>query len=128
MNLLLDTHTILWALADDEERLSKPAREAILSPGNQKFVSLASAWELAIKISSGKLSFEGGADNFAHQVESNGFLLLPIERSHIARTETLPFHHRDPFDRLLVAAALCEGLAIVTADEHIPAYGVPCIW
>ena len=128
MNLLLDTHTILWALADDEERLSRRAREAILSPGNQKSVSLTSAWELAIKISNGKLSFEGGVDNFMHQVDNSNFLMLPIERSHIIRIESLPFHHRDPFDRLLVAAALCEGLAIVTADEHIPAYGVPCVW
>jgi len=116
------------ALADDEEKLSRRAREAILSPGNQKFVSLTSAWELAIKISNGKLSFEGGVDNFVRQVDSNGFLMLPIERSHIVRVEALPFHHRDPFDRLLVAAALCEGLAIVTADEHMPAYGVPCVW
>ena len=128
MNVLLDTHTILWALADDEEKLSRRAKEAILSPSNQKFVSLACAWELAIKISSGKLSFEGGIENFAHQVYSNGFLLLPIECSHIARVAALPFYHRDPFDRLLVATALCEGLAIITADEYIPAYGVPCIW
>ena len=128
MNLLLDTHTILWALADDEEKLSRRAKEAILSPGNQKFVSLASAWELAVKISISKLSFEGGVDNFMQQVDSSHFLMLPIDRTHIARVESLPFHHRDPFDRLLVASALCEGLAIVTADENMPAYGVPCIW
>ena len=128
MNLLLDTHIILWALADDEEKLSKRALQAILSPGNQKFVSLASAWELAIKISNGKLSFEGGAQNFIHEVDSNGFLMLPITGSHVAQVESLPFHHRDPFDRLLVAAALCEGLTVITADEHIPLYGVPCVW
>ncbi|MCL2105907.1 MAG: type II toxin-antitoxin system VapC family toxin [Oscillospiraceae bacterium] len=128
MNVLLDTHTILWALEENEKRLTKRAFNAILSPGNQRFVSMASAWELAIKINSGKLSFEGGAKNFICQIESNGFLLLPIERTHVCRVESLPFHHRDPFDRLLVAAALCEGLTIITADENIPHYGVPCIW
>jgi len=128
MNLLLDTHTILWALEANEDKLSKQALEAILSPSNLKFVSLASAWELAIKVSSGKLSFEGGVKNFGYQVDANGFLMLPIERNHVARVESLPFHHRDPFDRLLVAAALCEGLTILTADQHIPVYGVPCVW
>ena len=128
MNLLLDTHAIIWALTDDQSKLSKRALEAILSPSNQKFVSLASAWELAIKLSGGKLLFEGGAKNFMFQVEDNGFLLLPILREHIIQVESLPFHHRDPFDRLLVATALCEGLTIVTADENIPAYNVPCIW
>ena len=128
MNLLLDTHTILWALDEKQNKLSKRAQEYIHSDSNQKFVSMASAWELAIKLSSKKITFEGGADNFIHQIESNGFLLLPILRTHIARVESLPFFHRDPFDRLLVAAAMCEGSTIVTADNNIPAYGIPCIW
>ena len=128
MNLLLDTHAILWALADDQTKLTERALTEILSPSNQIFVSLASAWELAIKISNGKLQFEDGAENFVNQIENNGFLLLPIARDHIIRVESLPFHHRDPFDRLLIATALHEGMAIITADKNIHAYDVPCIW
>ena len=127
MNLLLDTHTVLW-LAGNSPKLSQTAKDAIFHEGNQKFVSMASAWEVAIKNSIGKFRLTDGVAEFYKMVESNGFLLLPIERSHVSKVESLPFHHRDPFDRLLVAAAQCEGLAIVTADENIPAYGVPCIW
>jgi PIN domain nuclease of toxin-antitoxin system len=127
MNILLDTHAVLW-LAGNSPKLSNAAKEAILSDGNQKFVSMASAWEVAVKNSIGKFRLADGVQEFYKMIDSNGFLMLPIDRSHIARVESLPFYHRDPFDRLLVAAALCEGLAIVTADEHIPAYGVPCVW
>ena len=127
MNLLLDTHTVLW-LAANSPKLSQSAKDAMFNAGNQKFVSMASAWEVAIKYSLGKFRLVNGVAEFFKIVEDNNFLLLPIERTHVARVESLPFHHRDPFDRLLVAAALCEELAIVTADAHIPAYGVPCVW
>jgi len=127
MNLLLDTHTVLW-LAGNSPKLSQAAKDVIFNVGSQKFVSMASAWEIAIKNSIGKFRLTNGVTEFYKMVESNGFLLLPIERSHILKVESLPFHHRDPFDRLLVATAQCEGLAIVTADENIPAYGVPCVW
>jgi len=127
MNFLLDTHTVLW-LAGNSPKLSDAAKEAIFSDGNQKFVSMASAWEVAVKNSIGKFRLTNGVGEFYKMADGNGFLMLPITRSHVAQVELLPFHHRDPFDRLLVAAAICEGLAVVTADEHIPAYGVACIW
>jgi PIN domain nuclease of toxin-antitoxin system len=127
MNLLLDTHTILWALSDDE-RLSDNAKSKILAPDNHKFVSLISAWEIAIKISLNKLLFEGGVMRFLYQIENDGFELLPIRAEHIALVETLPFHHRDPFDRLMVATAIAERMAIITADTNIRLYDINCIW
>ena len=127
MNVLLDTHTVLW-FAGNSPKLSQAAKAMIFNDGNQKFVSMASAWEIAIKNSIGKFRLANGVNEFYKMVETNGFLMLPIERNHIARVEALPFFHRDPFDRLLVATALCEGLTILTADEHIPLYGAPCVW
>jgi len=127
MNLLLDTHTVLW-LAENSPKLSQRAKEEILSDGNQKFVSIASAWELAIKISCGKFRLVNGIEEFYKMIDSNEFLLLPINRNYVTQVESLPLHHRDPFDRLLVATALCENLTIVTADENIPMYGLPYVW
>ena len=127
MNILLDTHTILWALSDDE-KLSDKAKMEILSPENNKLVSLASAWEVAIKISLNKLSFEGGVSQFSQQIERDGFELLSIRTEHVALVETLPFHHRDPFDRLIVATAIAEGMTIITADTSMHLYDVSCIW
>jgi PIN domain nuclease of toxin-antitoxin system len=127
MNLLLDTHTILWALSD-VQKLSDKAKSRILSPDNNKFISLASAWEVAIKISLNKLSFEGGVIRFLRQIESDGFELLPIRAEHITQVEALPFHHRDPFDRLIVATAMAENMAVITADSNIHLYDADCIW
>jgi len=127
MNVLLDTHTILWALSD-YEKLSDKAKTEILSSENNKLVSLASAWEVAIKISLNKLSFEGGVSRFLQQIERDGFELLPIRTEHVSLVETLPFHHRDPFDRLIVATAIAEDMAIITADTNMHLYDVSCIW
>ena len=113
---------------ETRRNFSEAAKTAILNDGNQKFVSIASAWEVAVKNSIGKFRLTDGVQEFYKMVDSNGFLMLPIDRAYIVRVESLSFHHRDPFDRLLVATALYEDLAIVTADEHMPAYGVPCIW
>ncbi|MDR0615359.1 MAG: type II toxin-antitoxin system VapC family toxin, partial [Synergistaceae bacterium] len=100
MNCLLDTHTVLW-FAENSPKLSAAAKEAILHRDSLNFVSIVSAWELAIKISLGKMRIYGGVTEFFNIVESNGFLLLPIERKYIQKAETLPFVHRDPFDRIL---------------------------
>jgi PIN domain nuclease of toxin-antitoxin system len=127
MNLLLDTHTILWAMSD-HEKLSEKAKTEILSSENRKLVSLASAWEVAIKISLKKLFYEGGVTRFLHQVEYDGFELIPISGKHITQVEKLPFYHRDPFDRLIVATAIAEGMTILTADTNIHLYDVNCIW
>ena len=127
MDLLLDTHTVLWVLSDDD-KLSAKAKSEILSPDNNKYVSLTSAWEVAIKVNLDRLSFEGGAARFLYQIEKDRFKLLPICAEHIVRVETLPLHHKDPFDRLIVATAVVEGMAIVTTDANIHLYDIECIW
>ena len=128
MNLLLDTHAFLWWVAASGE-LSRKAKSAIGSARNECFVSVASGWEIAIKVSLGKLRIDGALDRFLpEQLAANGFRALAIDLKHAARVATLPFHHRDAFDRLLVAQALEEDLAIVTADPVIAKYGVRRVW
>jgi len=124
---LLDTHAVLWFLNGDE-RLSAPAREAILDPAHEKFVSVASAWEVAIKSSLQKLRFDGGIRQFFSDIADDGFIVLPIAPTHLEAVVALPFHHRDPFDRLLVAAAQAEGMTLISADENIRAYAVDWVW
>jgi PIN domain nuclease of toxin-antitoxin system len=128
VRLLLDTHTFLWWVSDAPE-LSTRARRAIARGENECFVSLASCWELAIKISLGKLDIPGTFERFipAH-FAANGFRELPISVRHTARVRVLPFHHRDPFDRMLAAQALVERLAIVSADPIFRRYGVRRVW
>ena len=128
MKLLLDTHTFLWWVAASDE-LSRKARSAVGSARNECFVSVASGWEIAIKVSLGKLRIDGALDRFLpEQLAANGFQALPIDFRHTALVATLPFHHRDPFDRLLVAQALEEDLAMVTADPVVVKYGVNRVW
>ena len=128
MRLLLDTHAFLWWVGAGRT-LSRRARSAIGSGRNECFVSIATAWEIAIKVSLGSLRVEGSLDRFLpDQMAANGFQPLPIDLRHAARVATLPFHHRDPFDRLLVAQALEEELAVVTADPVFAEYGVKRVW
>jgi PIN domain nuclease of toxin-antitoxin system len=128
VRLLLDTHTFLWWVAASSE-LSRRARSAVGSARNECFVSVASGWEIAIKVSLGKLRIDGALDRFLpEQLAANGFRALAIDLKHAARVASLPFHHRDPFDRLLVAQALEENLAMVTADPVIASYGVNRVW
>jgi PIN domain nuclease of toxin-antitoxin system len=128
VRLLLDTHTFLrWVAASGG--LSRKAQSAVGSARNECFVSVASAWEIAIKVSLGKLRIDGALDRFLpEQLAANGFQPLAIDLKHAARVATLPFHHCDPFDRLLVAQALEEGLAVVTADPVFATYGVNRVW
>ena len=128
MKLLLDTHAFLcWVAASGE--LSRKAKSAIGTARNECLVSVASGWEIAIKVSLGKLRIDGALDRFLpEQLAANGFRPLAIDLKHAARVATLPFHHRDSFDRLLVAQALEEDLAMVTADPVIAKYGVNRVW
>jgi PIN domain nuclease of toxin-antitoxin system len=126
MAVLLDTHAFLWWVTDDP-RLSKRARRTI--SGTACLLSVASCWEMAIKVSLGKLTVPGALDRFVQeQLEVNGFNLLPIALEHTGRAAALPFHHRDPVDRLLAAQALCEELSLVTADPAFRRYGVTSVW
>jgi PIN domain nuclease of toxin-antitoxin system len=128
VRLLLDTHALLWWVTDAPD-LSRRARAAIAAPGNECLVSAATAWELAIKVSLGRLEVSGGLERFlAEQLAVNRFRALPIEVAHAVRVARLPFHHRDPFDRLLAAQALEEGAALVSADKVLSRYGVRRIW
>jgi len=126
---LLDTHAVLWLRAGDA-RLSRRRWEPRLLGGDHEIlVSMASLWEMSIKRTLGRLSFDGSMPEFARGlVEIQGFRLLPIEATHLHRLEALPVHHRDPFDRLLIAQALELGATCVTRDEHWAAYGVTVDW
>jgi len=127
MNLLLDTHAFLWAM--DGGPLSDVARQAFLDPENTLFLSAASYWEICVKISIGKLVLAGDwSRQFDTEIAANGIRWLPIEQTHCRRIVELPPVHQDPFDRLLVAQALCEGLTILTADRNIPGYAVATVW
>jgi PIN domain nuclease of toxin-antitoxin system len=128
VRLLLDTHAWLWWNQDDPA-LSRPARRAIANPTNECWLSMASAWEMTLKVANGKLAIEGELEHFLPaQIAQNGFAFLPIDVRHVARTVKLPFHHRDPFDRLIIAQALVEGLAVVSADSVFAKYGVRRVW
>ena len=128
MRLLLDTHVFLWWI-EGAPALGKRAKTAVSSPDNDVFLSIASCWELAIKLSLGKLQLAQRLDRFLpEQLSANGFSVLPVEVKHVSRVATLPFHHRDPFDRLLAAQALEEELAIVSADRVFRNYGVRVVW
>ncbi len=128
MKLLLDTHAFLWWV-EGTPALGRRARAEVSNPDNEVFVSIASCWELAIKLSLGKLRLTQGLERFIpEQLTRNGFGLLGMEFRHVARVADLPFHHRDPFDRVLVAQALQDELAIVSADRMFRKYGVTVVW
>lgn len=120
MKLLLDTAALLWWLGTSE-RLGVRAREAITAPGNTVFVSAASAWEVAVKRADGRLDAPGEIGDW---LDRNAFLELPISIAHAVESATLPFHHRDPFDRLLIAQSRLEQMALVTNDAKIARYDV----
>ena len=124
MNLLLDTHTFLWAI-DDSPNLSQEARAAITDGNNLVFVSAATAWEISIKKAIGKLVFPGGS--YLDELSVHRFMPLDITTEHALAVENLPQHHKDPFDRLLVAQAQIEKLTLVTRDPRIKQYSVQII-
>jgi len=128
MRLLLDTHMLPWFALNDPN-LSGTAMNLILDPAHEKFVSPASNWEIAIKTSVGKyLLAVPYEDFFRGAIDDNGFWHLLIEPRQAAALTTLPFHHRDPFDRLVAATALVDGLTLVSADQAFDAYGVTRLW
>ena len=127
MNLLLDTHAMLWFVSGDR-RLTVTARQAIEDPQTANYVSIASWWEVALKCSLGKLRLDDPLDVFMAQRVEEGFRVLSMEMTHLPGLVKLPFHHRDPFDRLLISQALCENMPVCTGDPHFGAYGVQVIW
>jgi PIN domain nuclease of toxin-antitoxin system len=128
MRVLLDTHAFLWAAAGHPS-LGKRARRVYLDPGNRVHLSTASVWEMAIKASLDKLKLTVPLEDLVVEaLEEQSVALLPIELDHVLRVQSLPFHHRDPFDRLLAAQALCEEIAILSSDSVFDAYGVDRVW
>ena len=123
MRLLLDTHAFLWWVSDFRH-IAEPARQALADPDSEVFVSAVSGWEIAIKKAKGRLA---APDNLAAVVEEKRFAHLPLTFDHAERAATLPPHHRDPFDRMLIAQARAEGLILVTRDSRIPLYDVPTL-
>lgn len=124
LNLLLDTHAFLWAI-DNNPDLSQEAREAIVDGNNIVFVSAATAWEISIKKAIGKLKIPNG--DYLQELKLHRFTPLAITTEHALAVENLPPHHKDPFDRMLVAQAQIEKLRLVTRDPRIKAYAVPII-
>ncbi|BAU12093.1 hypothetical protein LEP3755_26220 [Leptolyngbya sp. NIES-3755] len=128
MRLLLDTQAFLWFVLNDPA-LSQVARDLMLDPQNDLLISPATHWEIAIKISIGKYQLPGAFEDWMRQqIQTNELEILPIEVSHTAAIVTLPFHHKDPFDRLLIAQALIEQIAMISADRIFDDYGVLRYW
>ena len=128
MQLLLDSHVFLWWVEDDK-KLSKYAKTLISDVDNDCFISAATAWELAIKTSQGKLKLSSLVSSYMlKHMQSSAFTWLDIKLSHIDFAERLPYFHKDPFDRLLIAQAQTEKLVIVSADIALDAYDVERIW
>jgi PIN domain nuclease of toxin-antitoxin system len=126
--LLLDTHTFLWFI-DNDPRLSATAAARIADPETPVRVSVVSAWEIVIKLGTGKLTLGRPlAQLWPESLEANDFAVLDVTSEHVLALENLPLHHRDPFDRLLIAQALSEGLDLVSADAAFAVYPVHRVW
>ncbi len=123
--LLLDTNVVVWLLVGNRAAVPAAAREALEDETNAVLLSAVSVWEIAIKRSLGKLQIE---DNWAREMSRLDFEPLPVTALHAQSVEHLPWHHRDPFDRLLVAQAAVEGITLVSADTRLAAYDVPVLW
>lgn len=131
MNYLLDTHTFLWFSSGSSE-LGPEARRKIASKENRIFLSIASLWEISIKTALGKLKIIGDYESVIDDVTSNNIEILPIGFAHTVKQNRLPFHHRDPFDRMIVSQAIVEGMDFISKDEILDNYltdsGIKRIW
>ena len=124
MNLLIDTHLILWA-AGDPDRLSDEARQLMLDSANELYYSAASLWEITIKRTLGRSDFQIDPRRLWRMLPVNGYRELPITGEHAIAVDTLPLLHKDPYDRLLLAQARIEGLTLLTVDQQLAEYGAP---
>jgi PIN domain nuclease of toxin-antitoxin system len=128
MKYLLDTHTFLWWITDDDS-LSNRAREIIRDGRNELFLSAASGWEIAIKAGIGRLDLQGEPEKLIpEQMLLNEIQGLPVQMSHALHVHALPEHHRDPFDRMLVAQCQLEEMPIITSDPQIAEYEIEVVW
>ncbi len=127
MPFLLDTHTLLWAIQDSSQ-LSRVARTHISDTKNVCFFSIVSLWEITIKFSLKALDLEMSLSDCFDIIKKTGFTELPVRSDHLLRLASLPYHHKDPFDRLLIAQAISEDLTFITKDNIIPLYDVRILW
>ena len=127
MHYLLDTHTILWFLSGDNQ-LSNKAIEIIENDSNVCFVSIASLWEASIKVSLNKLTMKVKPSALDNHLKEYNIEVLPISFNDLSILELLPFHHRDPFDRLLISQSIANGLTIITKDSLFAAYSIDVVW
>jgi PIN domain nuclease of toxin-antitoxin system len=127
MKQLLDTHTFLWFVAGKQE-LSETAKTQILIPEAKNFVSIASLWEISIKVKLGKLQINGTLPSIIGDLTENNFELLPINFAHIVKNFDLDFYHRDPFDRIIIAQALVEKMLLISKDNNFKHYNVKQVW
>ena len=128
MRALLDTHVFLWAVSEPE-RLSETASKVIRSGATELFLSAASLWEISLKIGTGKLPLPKPEDRYLRaQLLQNNVSTLAVEARHALELNSIPLHHRDPFDRLLIAQSLVEGIPIITADSALKQYSAQIIW
>jgi PIN domain nuclease of toxin-antitoxin system len=128
LKLLLDTHVLLWWL-DDDPRLSSRCRDAIADPQSAILVSVATVWEIAIKAGLGQLDMPPDLGRYLHsQIHRNSFDVLPVGFAHAVAVRDLPWHHKDPFDRLLIAQSRTEQIPIASADAVLASYEVELVW
>ena len=127
-NFILDTHTFLWYLSGDEF-LSKKAKSLIEDASNSKFISIASIWEISIKLNLKKLKMGVSLENLKNEITMNGFEILPLDFEHIIQLSSLENHHKDPFDRIIIAQAIYEGFEIISKDKNFEYYKeIKVIW
>lgn len=127
MNILLDTNAFIW-FSEDDEKLSNKGRVIIEEENNVIFVSVATFWEIAIKKSIGKLEMTLSIDELYKKALDNGFEILPILFEHIQQIETLPYYHKDPFDRIIISQSMVEDMTVVTSDDVFSNYKVKRVW
>ena len=127
MNLLLDTHTYIWFSVNKPE-LSEIVRKMVEDGQNNSYISIASLWEMSIKISLGKLSIDKDFKEVIKDLTESGIEILPISFEHVLKSSTLPFHHRDPFDRIIIAQSMCEAMKLLSADTIFDEYTNERVW
>lgn len=127
MDILIDTHVLIW-FAEKHPRLIPKVQRWLEDSENRIFLSMVSMWEMAIKVNLGRLTLLVSFETTLEQLPKMGFELMPIELKHVTRFASLPLHHRDPFDRMLVAQAMEENLSLVSSDRSLSKYGIKVLW
>ena len=127
MKLLVDTHAVIWFI-NNSNQLPKGAKQIIANAGNRCYVSIATFWEIAIKTSLGRLDLKADLSKIFQIIDDSGFEILPITIPHILTNSNLPFHHQDPFDRIIISQAIVEDLTVISKDNQFAKYDIKVVW